>query len=270
MRCDPNMYGPVLSRQLSMGRMDRALKRRHVERPSVAETESHSLCPQPTGQTGEYKTALPEGDCLLFSRLTHRWIARSPMRAPPPAPPHPARAAATPTAPFPGFAAAAAVLAPAECDALGSALMLNLEQRGARRLRWYGMRWAGRGCISPAPPIPDACAGLVTRVCELMDFPAANVATVHVYRRSLAQRAGRSCGGFAGRLLAIAPHSDDPALEGAGGVLTLTLAGCAELALLRHGRCVGSAVRPVGAACVLKGAAFAAPVQHAVVWPEEG
>eukprot|EP00661_Eupelagonemidae_sp_cell13_P013957 gene13957-biopygen12602 len=59
MRCDPNMYGPVLSRQLSMGRMDRALKRRHVERPSVAETESHSLCPQPTGQTGEYKSPAP-------------------------------------------------------------------------------------------------------------------------------------------------------------------------------------------------------------------
>ena len=144
---------------------------------------------------------------------------------------------------------------------LEAELALNLESRGSRRLRWYGANWEGTGELHQAPPLPARAQAIVDRVCERAGFPEVNVATLHVYHRSSAKAATEDHLGptLAGRQMAIVPHTDDPLLTGAGGVLMLQVAGDAEVAICHRAKrsakpkCLGLADRGLGHVVVCEG-----------------
>eukprot|EP01062_Namystynia_karyoxenos_P027600 TRINITY_DN21129_c0_g1_i1.p1 TRINITY_DN21129_c0_g1~~TRINITY_DN21129_c0_g1_i1.p1 ORF type:complete len:562 (+),score=177.97 TRINITY_DN21129_c0_g1_i1:89-1687(+) len=160
---------------------------------------------------------------------------------------------------------------PEDCRQLMKLLAVGLEQRGQRMLRWYGANWLGRGDLLPTDPIPSEAKAIVDRICAKVDFPSANVATLHVYdrRRAKETSAGDLGSRFEGRRMAIVPHTDDHQLEGNGGVLMVQLSGSAELVLSRGGRAVAAAKRTLGCGVVCDADAFRSPYQHTVLWPEK-
>ncbi|KAJ9455813.1 hypothetical protein DIPPA_16780 [Diplonema papillatum] len=154
----------------------------------------------------------------------------------------------------------------------------NLQPRGARQLRWFGANWKGHGQLEPTDPLPPRAQRIMDDLSVKTGFPRITVATLHQYDHNKAGKASEADLGpeFAGREIAIVPHTDDKLLTGNGGVLMLQVTNSADLCMVVRNRRKGepasltaSTHRPKGSVVVCEGEAFQAPHQHAVLWDQK-
>eukprot|EP00755_Sulcionema_specki_P019854 Sspe_Gene.70505::Locus_41636_Transcript_2_3_Confidence_0.545_Length_551::g.70505::m.70505 len=132
-----------------------------------------------------------------------------------------------------GMWVAEGVLPEEERAVLLDELLVGLERRGERDLRWYGMNWLdGRTEMTYTTPIPPRSQQIANRLAKRCGFPCGevNVMTIHRYHRSPAKK---GTGALGRREVAITPHIDDARLAGeADGVLMVQLTGTCEVVLL--------------------------------------
>ena len=147
-----------------------------------------------------------------------------------------------------------------ELQILDEELGQGLETRGRRDLKWYGANWLGYGALKPTAHMPARSQRIVDAICKRTGFPKVTVATLHRYYRNKSQGASQQqLGSYAGRKMAIVPHTDDELLTGNGGVMMVQVQGDAEVIMSRRGRkggnpeILGSADRPLGHVVVCEG-----------------